>query len=147
MFFRRINFNIFYINTYRFFFFVVFSFFLISDVSSNFFLCSFLISFLSDLSIMRILCRLLVIIIIMLIAKFLITKKKNLINFILVDLYLLILFTLKNFNKYHTFLNLNFSTSYLYNLIYFIKNNIILSSKFCYIHIYMIKNLISRYYN
>jgi hypothetical protein len=147
MFFRRFNFNIFYINFYRFLFFIILSFFLISDVSSNFFLCSFLNTFLLDLSIIRVLCKLLVVLVFMLIIKALTIKKKNLINFILIDSYLLISFMLKNINKYFTFLNLNFSVSYLLNLVFFIKNNIILNSRVYYIYIYILRNLINRNFN
>lgn len=126
MFFRRFNFNIFYINYYRLFYFIVLLYFMIVDLRLNFLTCSYLNSFFYSLDIRFFLLFVLELVLILFFIKFFFFRSnRNLINFILVDFYLISSFMFKNIGKYIYFFNNRYIFSFISNLVSFIRINIL----------------------
>lgn len=121
MFFRRFNFNIFYINYYRLSYFLILLYFILTDLKYNFLTCSYLNTFFFDLNIRLFFLSVLESILILFFLKFFfLNSKKNLINYILIDSYLFIVFMFKNLNKYVYLLNNKYVLSFTSNLFVYI---------------------------
>lgn len=133
MFFRRLNFSVYYISFYRLFFFIILFYSIIFDLNSNLLICSFLLPSVSLLNLSSFFSTLLALIYLSLLLKISTTKKRNIINFILIDVYLLTVFMSKNLNKYLIFLNTNYTYFFLSNIIYYFFNIITMNSKIFYL--------------
>ena len=147
MFFRKFNFNIYYISYFRLAYFITLFMSIFLDVNSNFFLCSYLLSFTNILNFSFFFINIFSILIPLLIIKLIITRKKNIINFILIDFYLLFSFFIKNINKYINFLNFNYFYSLLVNLLFYFKNIIFLNNRIIYLYTSIITKIISSNFN